>query len=81
MAARRVRVHFLKMMERLGGLKEPEMAGFTVLAFGLCAALPQHAPFGDNVDDVVGIGQLKQNGTQCDMFFVGTSTGGDSIRV
>jgi hypothetical protein len=57
------------------------MAVFTVLAFGLCAALPQHAPLGEKFDDVVGIGQLKQSGTQCHMFYLGKSTGGDPISL
>jgi hypothetical protein len=51
---------------------------FTVLAFGLCAALLQDPPFSD---EVLGIGQLKQNGTQCDMFFHGNATGGDPISL
>jgi hypothetical protein len=57
------------------------MAVFTVLAFGLCAAVLQHPLFADNSDDVVGIGQLKQDGTQCDMFFHGNSTGGAPISL
>jgi hypothetical protein len=57
------------------------MPVFTVLAFGLCAALLQHPPLPENFDDVVGIGQLKENGTQCDLFFQGNATGGDSISL
>jgi hypothetical protein len=59
-----------------------EMAVFTVRAFGLCAVLLQHPLFGDNnSDDMVGIGQLKDNGTQCDMFFHRDATGGDPISL
>jgi hypothetical protein len=54
------------------------MAAFTVLAFGLCAALLQESPF---ADEVVGIGQLKQNGAQCDVFFRSNSTSGDPISL
>jgi hypothetical protein len=59
-------------------IEKTEMAGFTVLAFGLCAALLQDTPFSA---EVLGIGQLKQNGAQCDMFFRGNSTGGDPISL
>jgi hypothetical protein len=53
------------------------MAVFTALAFGLCATLLQRPLFADNSYDVVGIGQLKQNGTQWDVFFHGNATGGE----
>jgi hypothetical protein len=57
------------------------VAVFTVLAFGLCAVVLEHPLFADKADDVIGIGQLKQNGTECDMFFHGNATGGDPISL
>jgi hypothetical protein len=51
---------------------------FAMLAFGLCAALLQESPF---ADEVVGIGQLKQNGAQCDVFFRSNSTSGDPFSL
>ena len=38
------------------------MPVFTLLAFGLCAALLQHPPLPENFDDVVGIGQREALG-------------------
>ncbi len=51
---------------------------YTVLAFGLCAALVPHSSV-MGVPEMIGIGQVK--GDKCDMFFVGTSTQGDTVSM
>jgi hypothetical protein len=48
------------------------MVEFTLLSFGMCAAL-HHPGLGlvQQFDDFIGIGQVKSEGKQCEMFFFG----------
>jgi len=45
------------------------MIEFTVLSFGLCAVLFQHSQ-----DEVVGIGNLRQGGGNCEIFYLADAT-------
>lgn len=49
---------------------------FTILSFGMCAALLPHQP---NIDipNLVGIGLLKDQ--SCEMFFIGSSSAGEIV--
>jgi hypothetical protein len=59
------------------------MVEFTLLSFGMCAALLHHPGLGpvQQFDDFIGIGQVKAEGKQCEMFFFGNSTEGKSISL
>jgi hypothetical protein len=45
------------------------MVEFTLLSFGMCAALLHHPGLGpvQQFDDFIGIGQVKAEGKQCEM--------------
>jgi hypothetical protein len=45
------------------------MIEFTVLSFGLCAVLFQHSQ-----DEVIGIGNLRLGGDNCEIFYLAAAT-------